>query len=48
VPKGIYENFAKMPDYTVDVKLEKADHFNANKDRQYYEKPVPDLEDNPN
>lgn len=48
VPKGIYENFAEMPDYTVDVKLEKADHFNANKDRQYYEKPVADLEDNPN
>lgn len=32
----------------VDVKLEKADHFNANKDRQYYEKPIADLEDNPN
>lgn len=48
VPKGIYENYAEMPDYTVDVKLEKADHFNANKDRQYYEKPVADLEDNPN
>src|SRR5699024_4833224 len=48
IHKGIYENFAEMPDYTVDVKLEKADHFNANKDRQYYERPVADLEDNPN
>ena len=37
-----------MPDYVTDVKMEKADHFNANKDRQYLEKSVPELEDNPN
>ncbi|SDK42258.1 FdhF/YdeP family oxidoreductase [Lacicoccus qingdaonensis] len=48
VEKGIYENFVEMPDYVTDIKVEKADHFNANKDRQYYERPIPDLEDNPN
>lgn len=47
VEKGIYESFVEMPDYVTDVKLEKADHFNANKDRQYYEKPIPDLEVTP-
>ena len=48
VEKGIYESFVEMPDYVTDVKMEKADHFNANKDRQYLEKSVPELEDNPN
>ena len=48
VEKGIYENFVEMPDYVTDVKMEKADHFNANKDRQYLEKSIPELEDNPN
>ena len=45
---GVYESFVEMPDYDANVKVEKADFFNANKDRQYLEKPVPDLEDNPN
>ncbi|HJE19820.1 MAG TPA: FdhF/YdeP family oxidoreductase [Aliicoccus persicus] len=48
VSKGIYESFAKMPDYVADVTMEKAERFTANKDRQYYEKPIPELEDNPN
>ena len=48
VSKGIYESFAKMPDYVSDVMMEKAERFTANKDRQYYEKPIPELEDNPN
>lgn len=48
VEKGIYESFVEMPDYVTDVKLEKTGHFNANKDRQYYERPIPDLEDDPN
>lgn len=48
VEKGIYESFVEMPDYVTDVKMEKADHFNANKDRQYLEKSIPELEDNPN
>ena len=48
VSKGIYEAFAKMPDYVADVTMEKAERFTANKDRQYYEKPIPELEDNPN
>src|SRR5699024_7787007 len=48
VDKGIYESFVEMPDYVTGVKMEKADHFNANKDRQYLEKSIPELEDNPN
>ena len=48
VEKGIYESFVEMPDYVTDVKMEKADHFNANKDRMYLEKSIPELEDNPN
>lgn len=48
VSKGIYESFAKMPDYVADVTMEKTERFTANKDRQYYERAIPDLEDNPN
>ncbi|UTR09015.1 FdhF/YdeP family oxidoreductase [Evansella sp. LMS18] len=44
LPKGRYEKFAKIPDYNVGVKLEKADKFNARKDTQYLEKRIDDLE----
>jgi molybdopterin-dependent oxidoreductase alpha subunit len=47
LPKGRYEQFAGIPDYNIAVKIEKADRFNARKDTQYLEKPVPDLEMSP-
>ncbi|WP_431799723.1 FdhF/YdeP family oxidoreductase [Halobacillus andaensis] len=47
LPKGRYERFAKIPDYNVGVKIEKAEKFNARKDTQYLEKRVDDLEDTP-
>lgn len=44
LPKGKYEKFAGIPDYNIAVKVEKAERFNARKDTQYLEKPIPDLE----
>jgi molybdopterin-dependent oxidoreductase alpha subunit len=44
LPKGKYEEFAGIPDYNIAVKVEKAERFNARKDTQYLEKPIPDLE----
>ncbi|MDN4075093.1 FdhF/YdeP family oxidoreductase [Fictibacillus terranigra] len=44
LPKGVYEKFAKIPSYNVAVKVEKAERFNARKDMNYLEKPIPDLE----
>jgi molybdopterin-dependent oxidoreductase alpha subunit len=44
LPKGRYEKFAGIPDYTIAVSLEKAERYNARKDTQYLEKPIPDLE----
>ncbi|GEK57685.1 formate dehydrogenase [Marinococcus halophilus] len=47
LPKGRYEQFAKIPDYNISVKVEKAEKFNARKDTEYLEKRVDDLEDTP-
>jgi len=44
LPKGRYEKFAKIPDYSIGVKVEKAERYNARKDTQYLEKKVDDLE----
>ncbi|PRO67250.1 FdhF/YdeP family oxidoreductase [Alkalicoccus urumqiensis] len=44
LPKGRYEKFAGIPDYNIAVRIEKADRYNARKDRNYLEKPVEDLE----
>ncbi|WP_088105033.1 FdhF/YdeP family oxidoreductase [Halalkalibacter urbisdiaboli] len=44
LPKGRYEKFAGIPDYSIAVKVEKADRFNARKDTEYLEKRIDDLE----
>ncbi|WP_100404534.1 FdhF/YdeP family oxidoreductase [Bacillus solitudinis] len=48
LPKGRYEKFAGIPDYSIAVKVEKADHFNARKDTLYLEKQIDDLESSVN
>ncbi|GGC98957.1 formate dehydrogenase [Thalassobacillus devorans] len=47
LPKGRYEQFAKIPDYNIGVKVEKAEKFNARKDTQYLERRIDDLEETP-
>lgn len=47
LPIGRYETFAQIPDYNINVKIDKADRYHANKDCKYYEKPIPDLEEIP-
>lgn len=44
LPKGRYDKFSKIPDYSIGVKVEKADKFNARKDTQYLEKRIDELE----
>ncbi|MBU8907076.1 FdhF/YdeP family oxidoreductase [Desertibacillus haloalkaliphilus] len=44
LPKGVYEELAKIPSYNVAVKVEKAERFNARKDTKYLEKRIDDLE----
>jgi molybdopterin-dependent oxidoreductase alpha subunit len=44
LPKGKYDKFAGIPDYNIAVTVEKAERYNARKDTQYVEKPIPDLE----
>ncbi|CAM3848657.1 FdhF/YdeP family oxidoreductase [Alkalicoccus chagannorensis] len=44
LPKGRYEKFAGIPDYSIAVRVEKAERFHARKDTEYLEKPVADLE----
>ncbi|MBO9128565.1 FdhF/YdeP family oxidoreductase [Bacillus sp. 165] len=44
LPRGRYEKFAGIPDYNIAVTVEKAERYNARKDTQYLEKPVPDME----
>lgn len=44
IPKGIYDGPSGIPQYSVAVKVEKAERFHARKDTQYLEKPVEDLE----
>ncbi|WP_044895137.1 FdhF/YdeP family oxidoreductase [Bacillus alveayuensis] len=47
LPKGRYEQYAMIPDYSIAVKVEKADRFTARKDVQYLEKHIEDDELNP-
>ena len=44
IPKGVYEKYAGIPEYNTAVKVEKADSFNANKDLNYVEKRIEDLD----
>ncbi|RNB69401.1 formate dehydrogenase [Brevibacillus invocatus] len=44
IPKGVYEMYAGIPEYNTAVKVEKADSFNANKDLNYVEKRIEDLD----
>lgn len=44
VPRGVYEEFAGIPEYTTGVIIEKADTYLANKDTKYVEKRIDDLE----
>ncbi|MGD6957479.1 FdhF/YdeP family oxidoreductase [Rossellomorea aquimaris] len=44
LPKGRYEQFAKIPDYNIAITVEKADRYTAKKDVNYLEKRVEDLE----
>ncbi|EST54923.1 formate dehydrogenase [Brevibacillus panacihumi W25] len=46
IPKGVYEKYAGIPEYNTAVKIEKADRFHANKDLQYVEKRIEDLDVN--
>ncbi|GAE25722.1 putative formate dehydrogenase oxidoreductase protein [Halalkalibacter wakoensis JCM 9140] len=44
LPKGRYEKLAKIPDFNVAVKVEKADRYNARKDTKYVERRIEDLD----
>ncbi len=44
LPRGRYEKFAGIPDYNITVYVEKAERYNARKDTDYLEKPIPDFE----
>lgn len=44
LPRGRYEKFAGIPDYNITVHVEKAERYNARKDTEYVERPIPDLE----
>ncbi|HZG81990.1 MAG TPA: molybdopterin dinucleotide binding domain-containing protein, partial [Brevibacillus sp.] len=46
IPKGVYEKYAGIPEYNTAVKIDRADRFHANKDLQYVEKRIEDLEVN--
>ncbi|PTX64531.1 molybdopterin-dependent oxidoreductase alpha subunit [Melghirimyces profundicolus] len=43
-PKGVYEGHAGIPEYNTDVFLEKAETFHAQKDINYVEKRIEELE----
>ncbi|MCM3712930.1 FdhF/YdeP family oxidoreductase [Alkalihalobacillus oceani] len=45
LPKGVYEDLAKIPSYNIAVKVEKAERFNARKDVSYLERRIEDLEE---
>jgi hypothetical protein len=44
IPKGVYEKFAGIPEYTTNVIVEKADTYHAFKDTLYVEKRIKELE----
>lgn len=45
LPKGVYEDLAKIPSYNIAVKVEKAERFNARKDVSYLERRIEELEE---
>ncbi|MBD1220998.1 FdhF/YdeP family oxidoreductase [Virgibacillus halodenitrificans] len=44
IPKGVYDGPSGIPQYSIAVKVEKAERFNARKDVDYLEDRVEDLE----
>ncbi|UOE94913.1 FdhF/YdeP family oxidoreductase [Alkalihalobacillus sp. LMS39] len=44
LPKGVYEEHAKIPEYNTGAIVEKAEIFHAHKDQNYVEKRIDDLE----
>ncbi|MFA9556347.1 FdhF/YdeP family oxidoreductase [Evansella sp. AB-rgal1] len=44
IPKGVYEKYARIPEYNTTVVVEKADTFHAKKDTKYVERQMDDLE----
>ncbi len=44
IPKGVYETFARIPEYNTQAILEKSETFHAHKDTKYVEKRVEELE----
>ena len=46
IPKGVYDDFSKIPEYNTSVILEKAVTFHAQKDQKYVEKRIEELEMN--
>lgn len=46
IPKGVYEEYAGIPEYNTTVKIEKAEMYVADKDIKYVEKRIEDLDVN--
>ncbi len=44
-PKGVYEQYAGIPEYNTTVIIERADTFHSHKDTSYVEKRIDELED---
>ena len=44
IPKGVYEEFAGIPEYNAAAIVEKAETYFAQKDTKYVEKRVEELE----
>ncbi|WP_221567381.1 FdhF/YdeP family oxidoreductase [Alkalihalobacillus sp. TS-13] len=44
IPKGVYEQFAGIPEYNTAVIVEKSETFHAQKDTKYLEKRIEELE----
>ncbi len=44
IPKGVYEEYAGIPEYNTAVIVEKAETFHAQKDTKYLEKRIEELE----
>nr|WP_207952154.1 FdhF/YdeP family oxidoreductase [Paenibacillus turpanensis] len=44
IPKGVYEQYAGIPEYNTAVIVERADTFHAHKDTRYVEKRIEELE----
>lgn len=47
IPKGVYEAFARIPEYNTTAVVEKAEIFHARKDQKYVEKRIEELDDIP-